>query len=267
MPTTSTVPYDQLLAAAHELADVAAKAVMPYFRRSIDVENKLDGGFDPVTAADRAAEKAIDKALSRLLPDHGIVGEEFGTRKGAGRYEWIIDPIDGTRAFIMGSPLWGTLIGLLDEGEPILGLMSQPFTGERYWSARRASYLGEPGAKDKRIRTRICPRLADAIFTTTQPEMFATAKEKRGLEAVKSKVRMTRYGGDCYGYCLLAAGFVDVVIELGLKPHDIIALIPIVERAGGRITNWEGEPANAGGRVVVTGDPRLHDEVLALLRS
>jgi histidinol-phosphatase len=258
--------FKALLDFAHELADLAGTVIRPYFRKSLSVANKAESGdFDPVTAADRAAERAIRKAVAQRWPEHGLIGEEYGHTREDAPLRWVIDPIDGTRAFIMGSPLWGTLIGLLDQDEPILGLMDQPFTFERFWSGPRQSYLRNADGKTRRLKTRACPDLADAVLTTTHPDLFARGKEEKAFARLKSKVRMTRFGGDCYGYCLLAAGFVDAVVETGLKPHDIVALIPIIERAGGRVTTWTGEPATNGGRIIAAGDARLHEQAMDVL--
>lgn len=251
---------------AHELADISAAAILPHFRRPLTVTNKARGrGFDPVTVADRDAEKAIRKAIAARFPDHGVVGEEFGERAGEGRHRWVVDPIDGTRAFIMGTPLWGTLIGLLEDGVPVLGLMGQPFTGERFWSdGRRADWRGPQGRR-KRLTVRPCAGLADAILTTTHPDLFAAAAEAAAFARLKARARMTRYGGDCYGYCLLAAGFVDIIVEAGLQPYDVVALVPIIEAAGGIVTTWDGGPASAGGQIIAAGDARVHREALGLL--
>jgi histidinol phosphatase-like enzyme (inositol monophosphatase family) len=241
---------------------------MRYFRKRIAVDNKeRDGGFDPVTAADKGAERAIAKELRAHFPDHGLIGEEHGSHNEAARFRWVVDPIDGTRAFIMGSPLWGTLIGLMDGDSPLLGLMDQPYTGERFWSDRKATYARNTKGDVNRLRTRACPSIGDAILTTTHPDLFAKGSERKSFMRLKESVRMSRYGGDCYNYALLAAGFVDIVIECGLKSFDIIALIPIVERAGGRVTTWDGKPASNGGRILATGDPELHDKVLAFLNA
>jgi myo-inositol-1(or 4)-monophosphatase len=258
--------FKVLLDFAHELADLSGEVIRPYFRKPIAVTNKAKkGAFDPVTAADQATERAIVRAIARRWPDHGVLGEEYGGVRDGARLTWVVDPIDGTRAFIMGSPLWGTLIGLRDGQAPLLGLMDQPFTRERFWSAETASFLRTGDGKARRLKTRACTRLADAVVTTTHPDLFEPGFEAQAFARLKSKARMTRYGGDCYGYCLLAAGFVDIVIESGLKPYDVVALIPIIERAGGRVTTWKGEPAAAGGRILATGDARLHDEALAVL--
>ena len=258
--------FRELSDLAHTMADLAARAVLPHFRKPIPVENKSrDGTFDPVTKADRAAERAIAKALKAKFPDHALVGEEFGTKAGGSPYRWVVDPIDGTRAFIMGSPLWGTLIGLLHGDELVLGVMDQPFTGERYWSEEKASYMRTRDAKPRRIKTRDCGRLSDAFLTSTHPDLFEGNAQQAVLARLKGATRMTRYGGDCYAYCLLAAGFVDLIVEAGLKPYDVVALIPIIERAGGRITTWDGAPATAGGRIVAAGDPRLHEQAMRVL--
>jgi len=258
---------------AHTLADISASAILPHFRTRLAVENKArkgtaaGTGFDPVTVADRAAERAIRKAIAGRYPDHGIVGEEYAAVAGSSRYRWVIDPIDGTRAFITGSPLWGTLIGLMDGPTPVLGLMNQPFTGERVWSDGAEARWRRPDGGVRRIETRACARLADAILTTTHPDLFAPGAEAADFAAVKSRARMTRYGGDCYAYCLLAAGCIDVIIEAGLKPFDVVALVPIIEAAGGIVTTWEGASACDGGRILAAGDRRTHQEAMALLGS
>ncbi|MDX2205064.1 MAG: histidinol-phosphatase [Hyphomicrobiaceae bacterium] len=266
MPRSRPPSRSTLVAFAHELADLTDKAVMPHFRKRIAVTNKdAAGGFDPVTAADRAAERVVRKAIRDRFPDHAITGEEFGS-EGGSDYRWLIDPIDGTRAFIIGAPLWGTLIGLQVAGAPCIGLMSQPFTSERFWSDGRVSRWSGPEGKTARLRTRACAALSGAVLTSTHPDLFSGTAEK-GFAALRRKVRMTRYGGDCYGYCLLAAGHVDLVVEAGLKPYDIVPLIPIIKSAGGVVTTWEGGPATDGGSIVAAGDRRLHRETLAVLQA
>lgn len=258
--------FQELLSFAHVLADTSGPVVLQYFRKPLPVDNKAAAGsFDPVTKADRGAEKAIAKALKQTYPGHALVGEEFGSQSGESPYQWVVDPIDGTRAYIMGSPLWGTLIGLLKDGEPVLGIMDQPFTGERFWSDAKASYMRTRNGKPKRLKTRTTEALSDAIFTTTHPDLFTGKREQAALDAMKTSVRMARYGGDCYNYCLLAAGFVDVIVESGLKNFDVVALIPIIERAGGRMTTWTGAPATQGGSIVASANPKLHDAVLKRL--
>lgn len=253
---------------AHILADISRATILPYFRKPMSIKNKAgSSGFDPVTAADKAAERAIRGAVRKHFPDHGFVGEEYGAIPGRGRYQWLVDPIDGTRAFITGSPLWGTLIGLLDDGKPILGLMDQPFTGERVWGHGRQARWRRGDSPGRRIKTRPCARLAEAVLTSTHPDMFASAAEAARFAALRSRARMTRFGGDCYGYCLLAAGFIDLIVEVDLKPFDVAPLVPIIEGAGGLVTTWEGGPAAAGGRIVAAGDRRVHAEALAILRG
>jgi myo-inositol-1(or 4)-monophosphatase len=165
----------------------------------------------------------------------------------------------------MGSPLWGTLIGLVQDGKPVLGVMDQPFTRERYWAHKGIARMRAPDGRTRRLKTRTCKALADAVLTSTHPDLFNSPKELAAFGRLKARARMTRYGGDCYGYCLLAAGFVDVVVEAGLKAHDVAALIPIIESAGGRITTWDNKPALHGGRILAAGDARVHEEALALL--
>jgi len=255
----------RLVAFAHELADASAAAIAPHFRRHVAVGNKAKGrAFDPVTAADRAAERAIRTRIAAHFPDHGIVGEEYGAAGADARYRWVIDPIDGTRSFITGSPLWGTLVGLIDGARPLLGLMNQPFTAERFWSdGHRLCWRG-PSDQKRTLTTRACARLAEAVLATTDPDLF-TAGQAVAFGEIRSRVRMTRYGGDCYGYCLLAAGFIDIIIECGLKPYDVVALIPIIESAGGLITAWDGGSAAEGGCVIAAGDARVHREAMAIL--
>ena len=256
------------LAVAHELADAAGAAILPHFRKSVRVDNKdTTGAFDPVTTADKAAERVMRKLLANQLPGHGIVGEEYGDLEGDGQYRWVLDPIDGTRAFIMGYPLWGVLVGLLDGDEPVLGLMDQPYTGERFWSDGKRSDYRDAKGKMKRMKTRACPDISTAILSSTSPDLFATPFEKAAFGRVSAKARLTRFGGDCYAYCLLAAGQIDIIVEAGLKAVDIVALIPIIEAAGGRISTWDGKPAITGGRIVATGDAKLHKTVLDLLNT
>lgn len=257
-----------LLETAHSLADASAKVILPYFRKPIDIENKAAAGkpLDPVTAADKAAERAIRKYLAKAHPDHGILGEEYGAQAGDSPWQWVIDPIDGTKAFITGTPLWGTLIGLKHGERAVLGMMDQPFTGERIWADGKGAQWRLSSGKTKRIATRACKRLDEASLATTSPDLLAKGLETDVFTALKGKARLTRYGGDCYGYCLLAAGHIDIIVECGLKPYDIVALIPIIEQAGGRVTTWDGGPAEGGGRILATGDATLHEAALKLIK-
>lgn len=259
-----TPTFDELLDFAHQLARLTGPVILPHFRQQITVDNKAgEGAYDPVTIADRAAEQVIRRHIAEHYPSHAIVGEEFGRSDSADPHSWIIDPIDGTRSFVVGLPTWGTLIGLARDGVPLLGLVDQPFTGERFFSSADAAHFDGPGGS-RTLRTRPCARLADALAATTSPDMFSGIDREHFL-AVKSRARMMRYGGDCLNYCLLAMGQIDLVIECGLQTYDIAALIPIIERAGGIITTWEGKPALDGGRIVAAGDRRMHDEVLGIV--
>lgn len=259
--------FEQFLAFAHGLAERSGATILPYFRAAGAIEDKSgDGAFDPVTAADRAAEALIRGAVAESWPAHALLGEEFGLQPaaaGEAEYCWIVDPIDGTRSFIAGVPLWGTLIGLNRGGAPLLGMMNQPFTGERFWSAADAAWYRGPGG-ERPLATRACAGLGDAVLLATAPEMFAGEEHER-FEALGARVRLRRFGTDCYGYCMLAAGQADLVVESGLAPYDIAPLIPIVERAGGRVTTWEGGPATEGGRILAAGDPAAHAAALEIL--
>ena len=266
MRRPSPPSFKSLIDFAHLAADRSREVTLPYFRKPLTVDNKAPGSlFDPVTIADRKAEKTITGLIKKKFPDHGFTGEEYGGYQEDARYRWLIDPIDGTRSFIMGAPLWGTLIGLLDHGEPLLGMMDQPFTGERFWTGRDVAYTRTRDGKTRRLKTRSCARLSDAVLTSTHPDLFAPGAEADGFRRLQDKARMTRFGGDCYAYCLLAAGFVDLVVETGLNAFDVVALIPIIERAGGRFTSWEGKPATHGGRIIAAGDARVHEEAMRIL--
>jgi len=247
-----------------ELATVAGEAIRPFFRTTLGVENKGSGVFDPVTAADRAAEQAMRALIHKSFPQHGIVGEEFSDEGRDAAYVWVLDPIDGTKSFISGMPAWGTLIGLLKDGLPVYGMMYQPFIGERFTGdGRSARYRGPAG--ERRLNVRGCAGLSEATLFTTSPLLMSN-EEREAFGTVQAKSRLARYGGDCYAYCMIAAGFVDLVIETNLKPHDIVALIPIIEGAGGVVTTWDGASAYWGGDVVAAGDPALHAVALAALQ-
>ena len=254
----------------NRLAQVSAEVILPFFRSAIGAEDKSRGGaFDPVTEADRAAEVAMRRLIAQTFPAHGVIGEEYGMDRPDAEYVWVLDPIDGTKAFISGLPTWGTLIGLTHRGRPVYGMMSQPFTRERYFGDgasagwRGPSPRGE-GVAGRTLRVRACASLREATLMTTSPQMFNLV-ETPAYRRVEEKARLARYGADCYGYCALAAGFVDIVIEASLKPHDIVALVPIVEGAGGIVTTWDGGDPSAGGRIVAAGDERVHQEALQLL--
>jgi inositol-phosphate phosphatase/L-galactose 1-phosphate phosphatase/histidinol-phosphatase len=242
------------------LADAAGAAVRPYFRQPLRVEDKPDRS--PVTAADRAAEAAMRGLIEARFPGHGIIGEEFGRVREEAELVWVLDPIDGTKSFISGVPLFGTLIALCHRGRPILGIIDQPISHERWIGA-----VGQPSRfNGTAIRCRPCAGLAAATVFATSPDMFKGGNAA-AFARVSGAAKLTRYGADCYAYGLLALGFVDLVVEAEMKPYDFCAMVPIVEGAGGIATDWQGKPLNldADGRVLIAGDRRAHDAALALL--
>lgn len=256
---TSSSDFDFL----HKLADAADAMTMQYFRTGLAVDNKLSEGFDPVTIADRSAEEAIRSILEAERPHQGIVGEEFGKAREDAEQVWVLDPVDGTRSFICGTPLWGTLIGMRSRTKAELGIMSQPYNGERFWGNGIEAFMRGP-LGERPLQTRECSSLSEAIITTTEPSLFDET-ERPVWDAIAQEAKLVRYSTDCYGYAMVAAAGFDAVVESGLKTYDILALIPVIEGAGGYITNWTGGNAMDGGQVVASGDKRLHDELLKKL--
>ncbi len=240
---------------------------MPHFRQRMDIEDKggVDG-FDPVTIADRAAEQAIRALIDAQFSDHGMEGEEFGLVRAGARYRWVVDPIDGTKSFMAGLPGWGILIALLEDDVPVLGLMHQPFIGETFeGDGHQAGYAGRLG--QYRLKTSGCASVEEAVLATTSPQLLGSADNIARFHAVESHVKLSRYGGDCYSYCMLAAGHIDLVIEAGLNRYDIAALIPIIEGAGGVVTDWSGGSALNGATVIAAATPELHKQARALLEN
>lgn len=248
-----------------ELCDVADAQTLPRFRRAMDIANKDAGGFDPVTEADRQAEAAIRDVIANTHPGHGIEGEEHPAVNPQAEWQWIIDPVDGTRAFISGLPSWGTLIGLYRNGNPVAGVLSQPHIGERFMATGAQALLAHNGGTTP-LATRNTTSLADAVMMTTSPFLFPGGKLE-SYRAVEEECRLTRYGFDCYAYAMLAAGHVDLVIESGLKAFDIAALIPLIEQSGGIVTTWQGDSAARGGDILACANPRLHEQAMRLLNS
>ncbi len=246
------------------LATASGETILPFFRTSLGIEDKKSKqGFDPVTEADRGAEAVMRRMINASFPQHGIVGEEFGNEREDADYVWVLDPIDGTKSFISGFPIWGTLIALMHRGLPVYGMMHQPYVGERFSGDNgSATYRGAGGQRNLSVRR--CENLSDATLFTTSPLLMNEA-DRAAFTRVQDEVRLARFGGDCYSYCMLAAGHVDLVIETELKPYDIAALIPIIAGAGGVITTWDGKPAQHGGRIVAAGDPRVHEQALKVL--
>lgn len=254
---------DALVAAAEAAADVAGAAIRPFFRAPIAADQKSDRS--PVTIADRTAELAMRAVLAERFPDHGILGEEFGLDRPSARMRWVLDPIDGTRAFITGRPTFGTLIALLDDGVPIVGIIDQPVTGERWVGAAGRPTLFR-GALGGRIGVRPRPLIADAELSATSPEMFQDADAVR-WHRLKNAVRRNYWGGDCYAYGLVALGQIDIVAEADMKVWDWAPLSVVIEGAGGRVTDWNGRPLHpdGDGRVLSVGDPALLAQAVALL--
>jgi inositol-phosphate phosphatase / L-galactose 1-phosphate phosphatase / histidinol-phosphatase len=258
--TVSPAALAGFLAVAAALADAAGAAIRPAFRTALAVDDKPDSS--PVTAVDRAAEAAMRRLIEARFPDHGIVGEEFGALREAAEFVWVLDPIDGTKSFISGVPVFGTLIALMQGGRALLGLIDQPISGERWVGAigRETTLNGAP------IRCRACPGVTAATLFATTPQMF-NGEDAAAFARVSAAAKLVRFGLDCYAYGLVAAGFVDLVVEAGLKPYDFCAMTPIVAGAGGVASDWRGRPLDLGsdGRVLVAGDRRAHRAALALL--
>jgi histidinol phosphatase-like enzyme (inositol monophosphatase family) len=249
-----------------KMADAARAAILPFFRQvGLAAENKLEAGFDPVTVADRAGEQAMRAVLADHRPEDGIWGEEFGQAPGQSGRTWVLDPIDGTRGFISGTPTWGVLIALSDESGPILGAIDQPYIGERFVGAPDVARVTGPMGVQQ-LATKSAGPLSEAIVFTTFPEV-GTAEEGAAFHAVARQAKLTRYGMDCYAYALLASGQVDLVIEAGLNAYDIQGPIAVVQAAGGIVTDWQGGHAHMGGRVIAAANPEIHAEALETLKS
>jgi myo-inositol-1(or 4)-monophosphatase len=254
-----------------KLAGIAAETILPFFRTALHADDKSVGGmFDPVTEADRAAEAAMRRLIRATFPHHGIIGEEFGATESEAEYVWVLDPIDGTKSFIAGLPVWGSLIGLMHRGRPVYGMMVQPFTMECFTGDGLGASWRGPGRDHKmterKLSTRTCAGLAEATLMTTSPLLF-TPEKLEAFRRVEERVRLSRYGGDCYAFAMLAAGHVDCVIEPELKVYDIVPLIPVIEGAGGVVTAWDGGSAVKGGDIVAACNAQIHGEVLSLLRG
>jgi histidinol phosphatase-like enzyme (inositol monophosphatase family) len=250
---------------AVELAAEAAKVTVPFFRGDYAEENKAGpGAFDPVTQADKEAEAAIRRLIGERYPDHGVIGEEYGEDRPDADHVWILDPIDGTRAFIAGLPLWTTLIALRAVGRPRVGVISQPYLGELFLGGPSGAVLMSRG-RTRPIHVRSCERLTDAVISTTDPELF-TAPELGAWTQMRAAARLARYGCDAYAYAMVAMGRIDLVAETGLKVWDWSALIPVVEAAGGEVTDWRGGPVSGDGRIIAVGDPRVREQALVAFR-
>lgn len=253
-----------LIATAHAMADAARPEILAHFRQpGVLAENKLKNGFDPVTIADRNAEKAMRAVLAKRRPDDSILGEEFEPVHGSSGFTWVIDPIDGTRSFISGAPTWGVLIAVNAGEGPLFGLIDQPYIGERFCGGFDQAYMDGPMGRRK-LATRSIRDLSDAILFSTFPEI-GTKAEETAFRAVSKKVKLVRFGTDCYAYALLALGQIDLIIEAGLNPYDVQGPIAVVEAAGGITSNWQGKPAHNGGQLVAAGSAEIHAQALEIL--
>ena len=250
---------------AVELAREAARVTLPFFRSDIGHEDKGgDRGFDPVTEADRQAEAAIRRMIAARYPDHGVIGEEYGEDRPDAEQVWVLDPIDGTRAFISGLPLWTTLIALRREGRPAVGVIAQPYLDEIFLGGPSGARLLRGGAETP-LAVRSCERLAEAVISTTDPALF-TPREGEAWAQVRAAARLARLGCDAYAYAMVAAGRMDLVAEAGLKPWDWSALVPVIEAAGGKVVNWRGQAPDDAGQILAVGDARLIDQALTTLK-
>ena len=259
-----TQDWTELTRFALSLAEASAKAILPYFRRNTPIEVKQGPIWDPVTEGDKAGERAIRELIESRYPDHGILGEEYGAKPGRSGFTWILDPIDGTRSFVCGMPVWATLIGLSFEGRPVVGVMDQPFVGDRFYGNPGGAWLDHRGHTQP-IRTRTGVRLAQATAGTTTPERFRLAGHETAFAGLYKSVKLMRYGGDAYFYSVMAAGHLDLALDPDLQSYDIAALIPIVEGAGGVVGSWDGGIPAQGGNIIAAGSRALLDEALAVM--
>ena len=250
---------------ANHLADEARKISMFYFKKKIKIDNKNKKNFDPVTAADIGVQKKINTLIHKQFPSHSVLGEEDSIIKNS-EYEWCVDPIDGTKSYIQGVPLWGTLISLSKDNEIILGLADIPALDERYVGHSKLSYKIVKNKKTF-LKVRNTKKLSESILNTTSPYVFANKNDQKSFEALSTKVKSTRLGGDCYSYCLLADGLIDIVVESGLKPWDIRALVPIINNAGGVISSWDSETVANGGRIIATTNEELFKKSQKILKT
>ena len=255
---------DALLTFAIELAQATGPIALPLFRSALPVDNKQAGGFDPVTQADRAAEQAMRALIEERYPDHGICGEEFGEKSGNSDFTWILDPIDGTRSFISGTPTWMTLVGLRHDGRMIAGAAGQPFTDEIFAGSRSGAHLLRAGRKTD-LHCTSETDLAKVLAGTTAPYLFRKHGHLERLKRIEDGVQHLRFDADSYFHCMVAAGQLGISIDTGLQSYDIAALIPIVEGAGGIVTTWDGNDASNGGDILVAANRALHEQAMALL--
>ncbi|MEO9168886.1 MAG: inositol monophosphatase family protein [Aestuariivirga sp.] len=245
-----------LTAFALTLAEVSGQAILPHFRSTLKVDNKRAADWDPVTEGDREAERVIREAIEKAYPTHGIIGEEYGEKKGSSAYTWILDPIDGTRSFVIGMPTWTTLIALYKDGKPLLGLMNQPYVGEVFYGSPEGAFV-QRGSDKRRLKCAAPKPLAQALAGTTSPHSY---QPESHIENLRKKTRLLRYGGDAYFFALVAAGHLDIALDAGVQIYDVAALIPIVTAAGGVVGCWDDGDATKGGNVMMASCQELFDE-------
>jgi len=260
----TTPDWAELTRFAITLAEASAAAILPYFRQNAAIDVKEGPVWDPVTEGDRAGERAIRHLIEAHYPDHGILGEEYGLKEGRSAFTWVLDPVDGTRAFVSGMPTWATLIGLSHEGRPAVGLMNQPVVGDMFFGNPGGAWHSYRGVTSA-ITTRKGVPLSRATLGTTAPELYRSDDDQRRFQSLKSRAQLTRYGGDSYFYCLVAAGHMDIAMDCGLQTYDITPLLPIVTGAGGVAAEWTGGDLSRGGNVVTAGSPALLAEALAIM--
>ncbi len=253
----------QLLTFARGLAQSAGQAIIPHFRSTLAVDNKLTQGWDPVTAGDRAAEHMMRTEIEKAFPTHGIIGEEFGTKTGTSPYTWVLDPIDGTRAFVIGLPTWATLVGLYRDGMPFLGVMNQPFVGDMFYGSEEGAFLDHRG-HPRALKCAPPKPLAHALLGTTSPHLY---NDEQRLATLRNGVQLMRYGGDAYFFSLVAAGHLDIAMDAGLQIYDIAALIPIIRGAGGVVGTWDGKDEAGGGNIIAASGPELFEATKRIMNG
>ena len=262
---TDTPDWDTLTSFAQQLAVAAGQAILPHFRKNAPIDVKEHESWDPVTEGDRAGERAIRTMIEQHFPEHGIIGEEYGTKDGTSDFTWILDPVDGTRAFVIGLPTWTTLIGLYQNGEPKLGVMYQPFIGDMFYGNPNGAWQSHNNHVEK-LRVSRCSTLNQAMLGTTTPHLYK-GKDREGFDTLRHAVKMTRYGGDAYFFSLMAAGHLDIAMDAGLQVYDIAALLPIMRGAGATVGTWTGKNPHDGGHILATATPELFDQARAIMNG
>ncbi len=257
--------WQQLTRFALGLAEAAGQAILPHFRKNVPIDVKQHESWDPVTEGDRAGERVIRQLIEAHYPSHGILGEEYGSKTGTSSFTWVLDPVDGTRAFVIGLPTWTTLIGLYEDGQPRLGVVAQPFVGDTFYGNPEGAWLSHRGNIEP-IRVRAAVPLSDAALGTTTPHLYK-GKDRDGFERLRHAVKVTRYGGDAYFFALLAAGHLDIAMDAGLQAYDIAALIPIIRGAGGFVGTWDNTDPHQGGNILAASSELLFEAARTAMKN